>query len=125
MKSILFVTGVLLMSPACTTDRRTAQERAKEQEETVTDWRRDRDNFISRMEQQLDEMDRKINATSEKASSHSKEAFNALKERIRKLKADLIESKTSAEGNWEVAKQRMEKAWEALRGDYDRTEQGM
>lgn len=125
MKALLIATSAILaLSTACTPDQTTAQ-RDQERRETATDWRRDRDEYISRMERQLDEMDRNIETATAKAKVESKQAWGTMKERTRQLRTELNEAKTAAEGNWEVAKRRMENAWDALRGDYDRNERGM
>ena len=123
-QSILFGTvGLLVVAVAigCGKDNRSNADRsadnttaASQPAPPVNDWTLDRDSYIARRQQDLDELDRQWDIAKDKATKQSKRAWNEMKEQTTGLRHDLDEAKNATKETWDTTKQKLDESWDRI-----------
>jgi hypothetical protein len=81
------------------------------------DWMRERDEYVTRRERELNDVDQRWENFKDRASAKSRSAWNELKEETTGIRRDLSELRTSSRESWEDAKRGMDARWEEFERD--------
>ncbi len=123
-QSILFGTvGLLAISLAigCGKDNRTTADRsadntpaASQPAPSADDWILDRDSYITRRRQDLDELQQRWDIAKDKADAKSKRAWKEMKDQTVGLRHDLDEAKTATKETWDATRQKLDESWNRI-----------
>jgi hypothetical protein len=123
-KSVLFGTVGLFVIAAgigCSRDNRNNADRsvdnttAASQPTPLADqWIADRDAYISRRQQDLDELQQRWDLAKDKADRKSKRAWNEMKDQTASLRHDLDEAKTTTKDTWDATRQKLDESWNRI-----------
>ncbi|HEV3331879.1 MAG TPA: hypothetical protein VG096_12900 [Bryobacteraceae bacterium] len=121
---ILFATvGVLVVAAAigCGKDNRSNADRvadsspaASQPAPTVNDWTVDRDTYVSRRQQDLDELQQRWELAKDKADRKSKRAWKEMEEQTVALRHDLDEAKNATKETWDGTRQKLDESWHRI-----------
>jgi hypothetical protein len=77
-------------------------------------WLVDRDAYINRRQQDLDELQQRWDNTKDKADRKSKRAWSEMKEQTAGLRHDLDEAKNSTKDTWDATRQKLDESWNRI-----------
>ena len=120
-QSILFGTVGLLVVAAtigCGKDNQTNADRvagnspaASQPAPPVNDWTVDRDAYVTRRQQDLDELQQRWDLAKDKADRKAKRAWKEMEEQTVAMRHDLDEAKNSSKEAWDATKQKLDESW--------------
>jgi hypothetical protein len=123
-QSILFGTvGLLAIAVAigCGSNNPTTADRSADNTPAASQpapspdaWIVDRDSYISRRQQDLDELQQRWDLTKDKADRKSKRAWNEMKDQAASLRHDLDEAKTATKETWDATRQKLDETWNRI-----------
>jgi hypothetical protein len=123
-QSILFgAVGLLVVAVGigCSRDNRNNADRAVDNTtaaslaaQPANDWTVDRDAYIARRQQDLDELQQRWDLTKEKADRKSRRAWDEMKEQTAGLRHDLDEAKTATKDTWDGSRQKLDESWNRI-----------
>ena len=123
-QSIFFGTVGLLvvaMGIGCGKDSRSTADRsadntiaASQPAPPANDWILDRDSYIARRQQDLDELQQRWDLAKDKADRKSKRAWNEVKDQTAGLRHDLDEAKTATKETWDGTRQKLDESWNRI-----------
>jgi hypothetical protein len=122
-QSILFGTVGLLVVAAgigcgkgsqSNADRAVDNTTAANQPAPVNDWTVDRDSYISRRQQDLDELQQRWDLAKEKADRKSKRAWKEMEEQTVTMRHDLDEAKNATKDAWDATRQKLDEGWNRI-----------
>jgi hypothetical protein len=109
--------AVLTFTTACSDTRRaenTPADPPVASADRTTDeaWVRERDEYVTRRERELDDYDRRWENFKNKASDKSRRTWNEVKEESSGLRRELRDLKNATKENWNEAKRRLDSGWD-------------
>jgi hypothetical protein len=114
--------GLLVVAVAigCGKDNRTADRSADtttaatQPATPANDWTLDRDSYITRRQQDLDELQQRWDIAKDKADRKSKRAWNEMKDQTATLRHDLDVAKSATKETWDATKQKLDETWDHI-----------
>jgi len=123
-QSILFgAVGLLVVAIGigCSRDNRNNADRAvdnttaaSQAAQPANDWTVDRDAYIARRQQDLDELQQRWDLAKEKADRKSRRAWDEMKDQTAGLRHDLDEAKTATKDTWDGTRQKLDESWNRI-----------
>lgn len=78
------------------------------------DWTVDRDSYITRRQQDLDEIDHQWDTFKDKANRKSRRAWEDMKQETAGLRHDLDEAKNATKETWDSTRQKLDERWNRI-----------
>jgi hypothetical protein len=120
-QSILFGTVGLLVIAAgigCSSsnnaDRAVDNTAATQPAPPPNDWTVDRDAYISRRQQDLDELQQRWDIAKDKADSKSRRAWDGMRDQTTGLRHDLDQAKNATRDTWDGTRQKLDESWNRI-----------
>jgi len=103
-----------------TADRSADNSAATQPAPTVNDWTVDRDAYIARRQQDLDELQQRWDLNKDKADRQAKRAWKDMQEQTVSMRHDLDEAKNATKDTWEATRQKLDEGWNRIQNKTDK-----
>jgi len=123
-QSILFGTVGLMVAAiaiGCGNGNNTTADRSADNTPAATqpvappsDWTTDRDAYIARRQQDLDELQQRWDTAKAKADRTARQAWRETEKETATLRHDLAEAKDTSREKWEATRQKLDESWNRI-----------